>query len=257
VRRQSDESYVLETRELGEADLIVTLFSGNWGKVRGVAPAARRSRKRFGGVLEPLTRVRAVWLEKEGRDLHRLESVECVRSFAAMQGEPELQATCAVLCEITRTFAHEGQADPTSFRLLGAVLDALDGGGDPRSLIRYFEYWILRVHGLLPDLRSCALCGIQLGVGARARIVDGRGLCCPSCRSGEGLREVSWTREDRAAIDTLARRAPAEIPRLVGVGQGAALELLLRGTLECFAERRFRSYRHLGAPRASGAGGVR
>jgi DNA repair protein RecO (recombination protein O) len=257
LRRQSDESYVLETRELGEADLIVTLFSENWGKLRGVAAAARRSRKRFGGLLEPLTRVRAIWLEKEGRELHRLESMECLRSFVTMQGEPELQATCAVISEVTETFVHEGQADPTSFRLLGAVLEALDSGGDARSLVRYFEYWVLRVHGLLPDLSQCAFCGESLGAGSPSRVVAGCGLCCPACRPGDGLRELSWSSEDRAAIDIFARRAPAEVARMAGVGRGASLELLLRGALESFAERRFRSYRHLGAARASGARGVR
>ncbi len=53
--RQRDEAFVLDTRELGEADLIVTLFGQEHGKIRAVAPAARKSRRRFGGLLEPLT----------------------------------------------------------------------------------------------------------------------------------------------------------------------------------------------------------
>ena len=60
------EAYVIRTMTLGESDVLATLFTREEGKVRGVARAARRSRKRFGGALEPLTRVRALYAEKEG-----------------------------------------------------------------------------------------------------------------------------------------------------------------------------------------------
>jgi DNA repair protein RecO (recombination protein O) len=211
MRRKRDECYVLETLELGEADLIVTLLGREAGKVRAVAPGARRSRRRFGGALEPLTRVAAEWVEREARDLHRLESVDCLRSFAAMQADPELQATCAVLVELTRTFGSEGQAEPADFRLIGAVLEALERGGDPPTLLRYFEYWLLRIHGLLPD-----------------------------------FAEQRFAAAERAALLQFATTPPAELTPLAAARRGGTLECLLRGALEAFAERPFRSYRHLG-----------
>ena len=67
MKERKDEAYVLTTREIGETDLIVSLLAERRGKVRGVARGARKSRKRFGGLLEPMTRVRAVWVEKEVR----------------------------------------------------------------------------------------------------------------------------------------------------------------------------------------------
>jgi DNA repair protein RecO (recombination protein O) len=245
VKRQCDESYVLETRELGEADLIVTLLACHHGKVRGVARSARRSRRRFGGALEPLTRVRASWVERDGRELHRLEVAECLRSFATMQAEPEVQAACAVIAEIARTFGHEGQGDANGFRLIGAVLEALEDGGRPRTLIRYFEYWTLRIHGLLPDLESCAFCGSVLDSACRTWVVSGRGLRCASCRPDPAAREFPWHSSDRRTLDTFARVAPARIPVEVGRHSGGALEAMLRGSLEGFAERSFRTYRHL------------
>ena len=150
---------MLATQELGEADVIVTLLGESAGLVRGVAPSARKSRKRFGGTLEPLTRVRATWNEKQGRDLHRIETLELVRSYATMQAEPARQAACAVLAEIFRAVAREDQPEPQGFRLLGAVLDALEGGLDPFAAVRYAEYWTLRLHGVLADPSACADCG--------------------------------------------------------------------------------------------------
>ncbi|HKQ60715.1 MAG TPA: DNA repair protein RecO, partial [Candidatus Polarisedimenticolaceae bacterium] len=176
-----DEAYVLRTQELAEADLIVTLLAEHHGKVRGVARSARRSQRRFGGGLAPLTHVRAQWDEREGRELHRIEGLECVRSFAPMQAEPVLQAACAVLAELAESFSHEGQSDPRAARLLGAVLAALEAGLEPWTAVRYFEYWTLRLHGILPDWTVCAGCGRELGRAARGRVEPHGAIACAGC----------------------------------------------------------------------------
>jgi DNA repair protein RecO (recombination protein O) len=239
---------VLRTQELGEADLIVSLLTESHGKVRGVAPHARKSRKRFGGSLEPLTHVRASWREKAGRDLHRIESLECVRSFAAMQSDPLLQAACAVLSELSEAFAREGQADSKSFRLLGAALVALEEGADSWVVIRYFEYWILRLHGLLPDLQSCSGCSSDLPPGRPIRVVSRRGPLCRDCLAASGERGMSLTAEHLGFITAARRSLPSQMSGLSAAARpGSALEALLRGTLESFAERSFRTYRHLQA----------
>jgi DNA repair protein RecO (recombination protein O) len=252
LKQRSDEAYVLRTQELGETDLIVSLLAEQYGQVRGVARAARKSRKRFGGALEPLTRVRAAWSEKQGRDLHRIETIDAVRSFAIMQSDPTVQAACAVLAEICTVFAHEGQADPRGFKLLGAVLEALEGGADPVTAVRYFEYWTLRLHGLLPDLAACAICSSPLEPGQPAKVVRRQGVLCRSClvASGEPGRRLSD--EALRFLDAARRLPPAGLPSQgQAVRCGGALESLLRGTLERFAERGFRTYRHLeGAVRA-------
>ena len=237
---------MLKTQELGEADLIVSLLAEHRGKVRGVAPSARRSRRRFGGVLEPMTRVRAVWREKVGRDLDRIERLECIRSYAEMQADPVKQSACAILSEIAELFPREGEADTNAFRLLGAVLDALEGGQHPWIVVRYFELWTLQLHGLLPDLDACAGCSAPLsGYGPRWATA-GAGLRCAGCGIDPDHESRRLRGSDREFILRVRKSAPQEVsvePRRVG--PGSALETLLRGTLECYAERRFRTYRHL------------
>jgi DNA repair protein RecO (recombination protein O) len=62
-----DEGIVLKTIKLGEADRIVTLFTRRNGKVRAVAKGVRKTKSRFGGRLEPFTRV--ALLVYQGRNL--------------------------------------------------------------------------------------------------------------------------------------------------------------------------------------------
>ena len=246
MRQRRDEAYVLGTSALGEADLIVTLLAEHQGRVRGVAASARKSRRRFGGALEPMTRVAAAWVEREGHELHRIESLEPLRSYAAMQADPALQAACAVLAEITGAIVHEEQADPTTFRLLGRVLDALEGGLDPWAAVRYTEYWLLKLHGVLPDLDHCVSCGEPFAERELPTAVPGSGLVCRRCPKPEG--GMALTAADRAALAAFDRTAPGDLG--LEVRPGGALEALLRGALQAFAERAFRTYRHLRALRS-------
>lgn len=235
---------MLGVSELGEADLIVTLLAEHHGRVRGVGASARKSRRRFGGALEPLTRVAASWVEKDGRELHRLETLEPLRSFAAMQSDPGRQAACAVLSEITSATIREEQPEAATFRLLGAVLEALEAGLHPWLAVRYAEYWTLKLHGVLPDLAHCAECGEPLPAAGLRWAAAGRGFLCARCPKIPGA--VAFRAADLAALAAIDKSPPSalDLPKEIARPQGP-LEVLLRGTLEAFAERSFRSYRHL------------
>ena len=74
------EAIVLRTYKLGEADRIVVFLTRDRGKRRGVAQGARRMRSRFGGALEPLTRVEVTYFEKESRELVSLNYAEPLSS---------------------------------------------------------------------------------------------------------------------------------------------------------------------------------
>ena len=240
---RQDRAYVLATQPLGESDVLVTLFCEHAGIVRGVAPAARRSRRRFGGALEPLTLVQASWVERAGRELHRIDALDLLRSHAPMQADPALQAACAVLVDVLRATGREGHADPTEFRLVGAVLEALEGRLDPWVAVRYFEHWTLRLHGVLPDLASCASCGDAEPAWA----VAGAGLLCDACLRRGSSPGRRMGPEHHAFLRDAALRPPSEMGEHAGASRpGGPLELLLRGALEAFAERTLRSYRHLG-----------
>src|SRR5436305_14282240 len=77
--RQS-EALILRTYPFHEADLLVTFFTRGEGKIRGVAKAAKRSKRRFRGALDPLTHVTAHWEEKENQELLRLDPCDIISS---------------------------------------------------------------------------------------------------------------------------------------------------------------------------------
>ena len=77
---QASETFVLRTYPLREADLIVSFFTRDQGKLRGVARRARRPKNSFGSGLERLSQVRMFYFQRENRELVSLDSCELIQS---------------------------------------------------------------------------------------------------------------------------------------------------------------------------------
>ena len=145
----SAEALILRTYKLAEADRIVVFLTRDRGKKRGVAPNARRSLKRFGAALEPLTEVRVAYFEKERRELVGLNYAEPVRSPLAAASADALSYS-HYFAELIDEWAAEGDADERLFRLGVSALEALVAGVPIEALARYFECWLLRLQGVYP-----------------------------------------------------------------------------------------------------------
>ena len=143
------EALVLRTYKLGEADRIVVFLTRDRGKKRGVAPNARKSRKRFGAALEPLTEVRISYFEKERRDLVGVNYAEPVRSPMSA-ASPEALGYSHYFAELIDEWAAEADVDERLYRLGCSALDALVSGVPVEALARYFECWLLRLQGVYP-----------------------------------------------------------------------------------------------------------
>ena len=143
------EALVLRTYKLGEADRIVVFLTRDRGKKRGVAPNARKSRKRFGAALEPLTEVRISYFEKERHDLVGVNYAEPVRSpLSAIS--PEALGYSHYFAELIDEWAAEADVDERLYRLGCSALEALVSGVPVEALARYFECWLLRLQGVYP-----------------------------------------------------------------------------------------------------------
>ncbi len=178
------DALVLRTYKLGEADRIVVFLTADRGKRRGVAKGARRPRSPFSGGLEPLTRGRVAYFERERRELVRLRYVEPICSPLA-SGSVEALAHAGYFAELIDEWAPEADPNEKLFRLGAAVVEALAAGAPVERLARYFEFWLLRLQGVYPSLAACSRCGGALSTGAR--LVGGGTLACPRCdRGGEG-----------------------------------------------------------------------
>jgi len=156
----TSDALILRTYSLGESDRIVVFLTRDRGKKRGVAKNARQSRRRFGGALEPLTYGRVGYVERERRELVRLDYVEQLRSpLSAVDGEA--LGYVSYFAELIDEWAQEADPNETLFRLGVSMTDAIAQGVPIEPLARYFEFWLLRLQGVYET-------GAQLSGEARA-----------------------------------------------------------------------------------------
>jgi DNA repair protein RecO (recombination protein O) len=155
---KESEAIVLRTYPLRESDLLVTLFTRLEGKVKGVARAAMKSRRRFGGALEPLTYVRAFYDDRERQELARLDSCEVIESPMASEVSYQRATALAHVAELLDELMPDREASDAVFRLSLAVLQEMRGDKMWMPLT-YFELWMTRLMGFLPELSECMVCG--------------------------------------------------------------------------------------------------
>ena len=159
---RESEAIVLRTTKLGEADKIVSLLTRQWGRLRAVAAGARRPKSRWGSQLEPMTHIRAWIFERENRDLLRMNSADLIESFFGMQKDYDVQVAAQYLVEVTEHMLPERDANERAFRLLVAVLKGLKNWKEVNRPLVYFDYWMLKLGGVLPDFERCQNCGQAL-----------------------------------------------------------------------------------------------
>lgn len=168
------EAIVLRTWPFHEADLLVSLMTREQGVVKGIARHAMRSRRRFGGALEPGTQVRAHYAERPREDLVRLDSFDILWSPLRAPVDRLRMAGMQLVLEALEQALPEMAPEDNVYRLALTVLQAMEDY--PVWLpVTYFCLWMSRLMGWLPELGHCVACGLDLrgGLAWWSPVADG------------------------------------------------------------------------------------
>jgi len=147
------DSFILRTYPFREADLIVSFFTRDQGKMRGVARRARKPKGPFGAGLERLSRVNMAYYERENRDLVNLSGCELIESPFALQSDYARGLALDYFAEVAEQLLPPHEPNEKFFRLLVAALDYLRAGGETWTAILYVSLWSVRLAGVFPEMR--------------------------------------------------------------------------------------------------------
>ncbi|HCT61386.1 MULTISPECIES: DNA repair protein RecO [Acidobacterium] len=236
------ESIVLKSWPLHEADLVVSLFTREAGKIKGIAKSGAKSRRRFGGALEPMTHVLASYVEKPRQELVRLDACEIVTSPLSDPMDYARAAALAFYTEVLEEALPDHDPQEVIFRLVLSVL-AHTRQGAIWMPVTYFALWMPRLLGWLPDLTHCAVCDEPLTGRAAFFHSEVDGLLCETHRrpgarilSAESLALAQqFFRKPVAAFAPTAELPPWPPARAADLRRFALI------TLERHLERRLHS----------------
>ncbi len=201
---------VVRGSDWSETSRITTLFTREFGKVRGLAKGGRRLKSSFEIAFDLLTVCRVVFLRSRSGGLDLLTEAQLVERFPAVRADLHALYAGYYVAELLADGTQDYDPHPV---LYDAALDTLRGLADaltstsaadsPKAsatppgvldLVTRFELVWLRELGYSPRLETCAGCGVDVAPQPGAARVPyspaAGGATCPACRPA--ARDLRW-----------------------------------------------------------------
>ncbi len=177
------DAVVIHCADFGESDLIVTLYTYDLGKIRGIAKGAKRSKKRFVNNLQPFSYIRIIFSEGRG-GLIRLDQADIIQPFFLISKDIFKVLYGSYFLELMKEMTGEKEANPQLFCLLVDFLSVLNDSPPREEYLRVFEMRVLDLLGYRPRLGECTICArrISQGEGAWFSYRHG-GVVCKGCQT--------------------------------------------------------------------------
>ncbi len=211
---------ILRTQRWGDADRIVTLYSRECGKIRGVARGARRMKSRFSGVLEPFGLVELTLFQKTSEALGQISHIDLIRPNTAVREDLGAMAAAARMTRMVEWISADRDPNQDMFVTLVNGLAALTPDADVGLTTLLFQIHILGQTGFRPQVDHCTECGkISNPMGVRWFSPRLGGMVCDPCER-RGVGKVLSISKGSVAFIEQARRLPLErLSRLKAIGR--------------------------------------
>jgi DNA repair protein RecO (recombination protein O) len=178
--------FVLRTLSYGESDLIVTFLSSEFGKLKGIAKGAKRSKKRFANVFEPFSLTNIIFTRKSRDVLAFIDACEIIDHYDAIRLDLEKTLIASYFIDLADHFSPEGKKNEKVFELLQTFLVLLGSQKASDALVRFFEIRLLKLAGFEPTLDHCVMCRTPVTNGSAYYFhAQEGGIKCAQCAKPE------------------------------------------------------------------------
>ena len=222
------ESIITRTWEFGETDLLVSFFTVDKGRLKGVAKGARKSSRRFANCLDSFCLTRLEYDRKSGRDLYFLNSGKLIHGFPDLRTDFHALSLASYMVELAETLFPLGVAEPRMFALLKKAIYALSNHMEKEDLRIFFEAKALALGGYGINFERCCDCGRLYAGEGRAVFKQSRGgIACLRCEkesarlpgldpdTAKGLEKIQTTPLDDAPLPPLTEGMRNEMKKVL------------------------------------------
>lgn len=173
---------MLDTLEVGEADLIVSLLCKESGKERCIAKHAKKSKRRFPNCLFAGNWIEVRYQSRPQRDLGFLLEARLIRPFFGVETPLTNTLFGSYVLKTVDHLTPMGQREVEVFRLLVELFEILQEKYRSTHLL-CFEARLLKLLGYGLNLRECLGCKRQFGYQGTAWFYPEKGgILCGRCR---------------------------------------------------------------------------
>ena len=184
----STSAILLRRLDYGDFDVIVTFFTLERGKVSVIAKSAKKSTRRFAGILELFSELQILAGAGRGKGLPVLQEAVLKQPFSAIRADYKKTAYASYWSELINSWIEENFKQVALYYLFEHVLYELDAGNTaPQVLNILFQMRFLTLSGHRPNFNHCSLCGLELeGIKEKVIAVNLQrgGIICGNCSGG-------------------------------------------------------------------------
>jgi len=189
-KKQLLHSFVIETSPTGESDLLVTLLTLELGKIRCIAKGARKSKKRFMNVLDPLSNIDAVVRTPTKTGLFFLENGWLKRGLESVRKDYSRFILASLCLELVDLWCREHQVEKEIYQLLSWYLERIEEGRECLLCTLIFKTRLLKACGFMPSLSTCHGCRKELSGKFVAYKASTGQVFCKNCENGWSGRDL-------------------------------------------------------------------
>jgi DNA repair protein RecO (recombination protein O) len=190
----SSPAILLRRMDYGDFDVIITFFTLKRGKLSLIAKSAKKSTKRFAGILELFSVLEVVAGTSRSRGLSVLQEAVLKQPFSAIRADFRKTAYASYWAELVYNWIEENFKQVSLYHLFEHVLAELDSGRTaPAGLNILFQMRFLALSGHRPNLANCSVCRKELeNIKQDKFVLDSQrgGIVCKNCRTGSASRAL-------------------------------------------------------------------
>jgi len=173
---------ILDMKDFSETDRIVTFYTSNFGKLKGIAKGAKKSRRRFGAAMDLFSCVSLSFFSKEIHGLVRVNQCRIQQDFPSLHKDIVPMGYGSYMAELINEMTAERVAHQDIFEMLIQFFSLLDGFRPREEYLRIFEMRLLLALGYCPSLTRCVVCKKPLEKSNNFKFSISRGgVVCDLC----------------------------------------------------------------------------
>ena len=225
----STPAIMIRRLEYGDYDLILTFFSLAYGKISLIAKAAKKSTKRFGGILELFSELDIVSSSGRGKGLPVLQEATLRQPFSEIRADITRTAYASYWAELIHAWMPEHERQNELYELFKRILGELDSGrASAAGLSILFQMRFLNISGHRPNLSHCWRCQNPLDITASGKLyfdIARGGISCRRCvpvvaggmkLSLGTLKQLMWAASGDLAKASRIRFSPQTLDEALG-----------------------------------------
>ena len=183
----STPAIVLRRIDYGEYDFVITLFTLRKGKITVIAKSAKKSKKRFAGILEIFSILDVVCNVGRRKGLPVLQEAALKYPFFDIRSSTLKTAYGSYWAELIKEWMESGQKQVQLYQLFQYVLKELDSCRvSEAALSILFQVKFMVISGLSPNFRQCSVCRVEIEKIKETRVgfdFAKGGIVCDRCTS--------------------------------------------------------------------------